>query len=436
MKEKILKYQFETISKFSLLPFLIYKINKNKAILSQKIANLFLKFYKKQRALYLNCRFQKYRIFFFKKKFISVSKFCALNKIKLINIIKSTQIQVPKLEGCKFETLNLPPVFYCILNDICGVGLSNILINNNYFIYDNDIDWNRDIFPEISFKRIININKKDKTGCINYEKISKNFRIFEEAGFFGHHCSGNYAHWLLQILPRIKIFCDTVPKSIPVLIDKPAHKQINQSLQMVINNRQVIYLNEGDVCIVKKLHYISSTACMPWLISKKYSFFNGWFHPEPLKRLSSHILKKIKSKKMTVINKLLISRISSNRNVINFFQIQKYFEKKGFNLVSPGLLDFIDQVKIFYKSRNIIASAGSEVSNAIFCKPKSNIFVLIGNDSSGPFGFWRNVLFPLKLNVNLIVGKNNNAKKLFQSDFKISLKKILKRINKINSKLL
>jgi capsular polysaccharide biosynthesis protein len=354
-----------------------------------------------------------------------------LNKVRPTYIIKSAQIQAPKLEGCKFETLNIPPVFYCILNNICGVGLSNFLINNNYFIYDNDIEWSRDIFPEFVFKRIISINKKAKTGFLNLEKISGNLKIFEEAGFFGHHCSANYAHWLLQILPRIKIFCDTVPESIPILIDKPAHKQINQSLQMVINKRQVIYLNEGDVCMVKKLHYISSTACMPWQITKKKSFFNGWFHPEPLKKLSSHILKKIKSKRTTVLNKLLISRISSNRNVINFFQIRKYFEKKGFKLVSPGHLDFIDQVKLFYESRKIIAPAGSEVSNAIFCGPKTNIFVLIGNDPSGPFGFWRNVLFPLKLNVNLIVGKNNNAKKLFHSDFKISLKKILKRITPV-----
>lgn len=431
LNKKIKKYVTETSSDFRIESFIKYKLIKNLKIYFNKIKPAALSYIVAINAAYLYARNKQLRRFYKNNEIIKAHDFCEHFSLPKKMLFKDLEIHLPKTPGAERVNIQIPPIYMCTFSDNLVTGLSHVIFNARKTIFDDDVNFRTDILPEIHFKKILRIKNKIK---LLFDIRSS--KAIQEAGFFCHPCSGNYSHWMLQILPRISLFCNYTDKNIPIIVDKNiAEGSFNHSLRCVIGaKRKVIFMSKDDVFIIDKLHYISTVARIPWECKRNKLKKQVWVNPHALKVMISkidNVFKKIKSKSNFNHNtKLYVKRVSEIRKILNFIKVEALLKNAGFRPICPGGLSFEEQYSNFHIAKEVFLQAGSEAVNCLFCSNLAKIYILIGNDPSGDFGFWRNILFPINQNLKIIVGKNLDGGHRFHNNFTAPLKKINNALHK------
>ena len=425
LNKKIKKYISETSSDFRIESFISYKLMKNINIYLKKTSKLAIRLRNDFCLFYLHTKNKSLRKFCKNNEIIKAHDFCEHFSLPKKMLFKDLEIVLPKTPGAERANIQIPPIYMCTFSDNLVTGLSHVIFNARKTIFDDDVDFVSDILPEIHFKKILRIENKIKL-LFNIRSL----KVIQEAGFFCHPCSGNYSHWMLQILPRISLFCNYTNKNIPIIVDKNiAEGSFYQALRCVIGaKRKAIFMSKDDVFIINKLHYISTVARIPWESKRNKLKKQVWVNPHALKVMISKIdkvFKKIKSRyNFNHDAKLYVKRVSEIRKILNIIKVEALLKNAGFRPICPGRLSFEEQYSNFHNAKAVFLQAGSEAANCLFCSNLAKIYILIGNDPSGDFGFWRNILFPINQNLKIIVGKNLDEGHRFHNNFTAPLKKI------------
>ena len=431
LNKKIKKYISETSSDFRIESFISYKLIKNINIYLNKTKNLAISLSNDFSSFYTHARNKALRKFYKNNEMIKAHDFCKHFSLPKKMLFKDFKIFLPKTPKADRVNVRIPPVYMCTFRDNLVTGLSNIIFNAKKTIFDDDVDFVSDILPEIFFKRILMIKNK-----IKFLFPIRSLTTIQEAGFFCHHCSGNYSHWMLQILPRISLFCEHTNKNIPIIVDDQiAEGSFYQALRCVIGKkRKIIFMSKDDVFIINKLHYISTIARVPWESKRNKLKKQVWINPHALKVMISKIDKVFKKSKYNFYHnaKLYVKRVSEIRKILNIIKVEALLKNAGFRPICPGRLSFEEQYSNFHNAKEVFLQAGSEAVNCLFCSKLAKIYILIGNDPSGDFGFWRNILFPINQNLKIIVGKNLDDGHRFHNNFTAPLKKIKSELHSKN----
>ena len=155
-----------------------------------------------------------------------------------------------------------------------------------------------------------------------------------------------------------------------------------QELLQIFNKskRRVIYINSHqhiyvkDLLIFTPIHYlpanfvnISSISCKDVAFNKDNILFLR-------KKIMSSFGKCLSD--YSYSKKLFISRHNFKTRSYNNDEIQTTLETLDFTTVYPEKLSLYEQVKMFHNAECIVAATGAALTNILFCRPKTKIYVL------------------------------------------------------------
>jgi len=312
--------------------------------------------------------------------------------------------------------------------------------NKNYFIYeikngrvytDNTenvaiINGNQ-VLKDVSFQqqnsflKSIKYNSSLKEGTPALQKKFKGKVLILCQGASGIN---NYSHWLLDILPKIRI-CEEmynlkdidyfyVQNKTPFQIESfkkigiPTNKIIDCGKYKHIKAEKLIALTHH---VYEKNDYILNAQ------KKQPEWSITWLRKKFLK---------IK-KKVNKNNKVFIDRSDSKSKhcqIINNDVVINFFKKLNFKIYQLSELSFNQQIKIFNNSKIIVGVHGAGLTNFIFCKKNTKILEirhrLNPNEIYEKIGFFNNLKYQT-FKVEEI--KNNKF-----GDIIIDIKKLQKQV--------
>ena len=260
----------------------------------------------------------------------------------------------------------------------------------NYFIYtltngsvftDNTENVaaisNNKLHIESSFQhgnsKIISIknNRVLKKGVTNFQKkYHRNVLSLVQGA-----STENYFHWLMDILPKIRIFTSkySINKIDYFYLGNLTSSQEESLKFLGIKKKQIINSKIYKHIKAKKLFFVTH----PW-------YFKGKFHDQSHNLPSWQIIwikeTFLKFKKKFKINKnIFIDRADSKFShcqIINHLELKKYLKKKKFKIVKLADQSFAKQIYMFWNANCIIGAHGAALTNLVFCKPKTKVIEL------------------------------------------------------------
>lgn len=327
-----------------------------------------------------------------------------------LSAIESKSLQPILLQGSKEE---FPQIYSAMLVDVIVLGYGSFYCLAEGLAISSDLlEIESDLLHEENHKKsIVDLSSKK----VSYINRGVEEGALEEAVSFLSCVSSNYSHWLTEVLPKIAIFClDNGNKNIPILLNAGLPHSILESAGLIAGlDRRFIFVGQHQKIRVSKLHLISTTGYIPYerrFFSEDPSIrndrFSGAFSANAIRLMRDSVfqLLSVDDYFPKDLKKIYIRRSSPVRVLINQREIERMLEGLGFFVIEPEKYTFSQQVKIFQNAEFVVSPTGAALANAIFCKPFSRVIVLMAAHPDMIYGYWSNILEPLKVRVDCFVG--------------------------------
>ena len=266
------------------------------------------------------------------------------------------------------------------------------------------------LVKKASFQQINGLLKTNKNVTLNTgtPKLIKSINgslIILTQGASGHN---NYAHWMLDVLPRIKL-----------LLSKMLISEIKNIYVTKLNkfqNQSFSFLGLKSFKIIDPNIFRHVKADQIISVSHPYYFKKTWFYAQSnlpswiIKFLRNDISKKVKSKKKSY-KRIFIDRSDSLQNhskLINNNEVIKYLKSKRFKCLRLTELNLKDQISIFKNCNTIIAPHGAGLTNIAFCKKNTKVIEIIPHDN-------KNYLFKRISKINKLKYKSIYLDKIYNN---------------------
>ena len=266
------------------------------------------------------------------------------------------------------------------------------------------------LVKKASFQQINGLLKTNKNVTLNTgtPKLIKSINgslIILTQGASGHN---NYAHWMLDVLPRIKL-----------LLSKMLISEIKNIYVTKLNkfqNQSFSFLGLKTFKIIDPNIFRHVKADQIISVSHPYYFKKTWFYAQSnlpswiIKFLKNDISKKVKSKKKSY-KRIFIDRSDSLQNhskLINNNEVIKYLKSKRFKCLRLTELNLKDQISIFKNCNTIIAPHGAGLTNIAFCKKNTKVIEIIPHDN-------KNYLFKRISKINKLKYKSIYLNKIYNN---------------------
>ena len=287
--------------------------------------------------------------------------------------------------------------------------LSNGRVFTNYVENVSIISGNY-LVKKASFQQINGLLKINKNATLNTgtPKLIKSINgslIILTQGASGHN---NYAHWMLDVLPRIKL-----------LLSKMLISEIKNIYVTKLNkfqNQSFSFLGLKTFKIIDPNIFRHVKADQIISVSHPYYFKKTWFYAQSnlpswiIKFLRNDISKKVKFKKKSY-KRIFIDRSDSLQNhskLINNNEVIKYLKSKRFKCLRLTELNLKDQISIFKNCNTIIAPHGAGLTNIAFCKKNTKVIEIIPHDN-------KNYLFKRISKINKLKYKSIYLDKIYNN---------------------
>ena len=266
------------------------------------------------------------------------------------------------------------------------------------------------LVKKASFQQINGLLKTNKNVTLNtgtpklIKSINGSLLILTQ-GASGHN---NYAHWMLDVLPRIKL-----------LLSKMLISEIKNIYVTKLNkfqNQSFSFLGLKSFKIIDPNIFRHVKADQIISVSHPYYFKKTWFYAQSnlpswiIKFLRNDISKKVKSKKKSY-KRIFIDRSDSLQNhskLINNNEVIKYLKSKRFKCLRLTELNLKDQISIFKNCNTIIAPHGAGLTNIAFCKKNTKVIEIIPHDN-------KNYLFKRISKINKLKYKSIYLDKIYNN---------------------
>ncbi len=252
-------------------------------------------------------------------------------------------------------------------------------IGQNCKIFKNDFYLDSFNYFPISknFETFFQLFKRDDINSVNHfysEKFYKNFsakiidfKVIKNSFVLGSSPADNYFTNLLHFFPRIFF---TNEKKINLIIHRNLSNKFRNLIQDICTMREVDitfnFIDDG--------FYKFENSLIP-------QFFNIEKSINILKFFLDKILENVEAPKFKP--KIYIRREDANyRKIVNEADLITKLRDKGFDIINPQHFEILTQMKIFSNAELIISPHGSNLSNIIFCKPRTKIIEFCPNINS------------------------------------------------------
>lgn len=359
---------------------------------------------------------------------------------QLIYPSQSVVVALPQVfsnkKGVKLDVqamYEFPEIYIATIQDCILTGASNFLNVKEGVICHDLFECTHDYTSEELHCRFV-INSRKSVVRYLYD-VTPQVAI-KKAVVFTDAVSRNYAHFLTEVLPRVFVFSRANPNAdVAFIIDSDLHANLTQALNVVVD-RSVdwIELSVGQPLLVRSLQVVSTCGYVPFERRPKSKGLTGHSHgvfsPRVLIDMRDFIKNKIFHANVAVgPNKIYIKRNSSYRNLHNAEEVESALVAKGFVVIEPEKLSFIEQVILFSNADVLVGATGAAFANLIFCKPETKIIILISDYKNMIYGYWRNMASAVGNNVTYVIGECTDASSQLHSNFQINISDISEAIS-------
>ncbi len=272
----------------------------------------------------------------------------------------------------------------------------------------------------------------------------KILKISGRVAVISQDLTGYYFHWMQDVLGRLALLemSGIEYDYLYVAYDK---KYMKESLELWgIDPKKIISPNGPMFCIEADELIVPSFVVTKNQGKNKYA----GFHYNPLimqyvaKRLiDAAIQKNINAQQFC--KKIFISRkdVKNNRRILNEDKIFKLFEKKGFKRYQLSDLSVRQQIILFNQAEIVVGEHGAGLTNSLFCKPGTQIIEIFQALIDSSF-WWISQVMGLHYACVTTVPVYGDYfarygvcptvyRKAWESQMKVSLKKIKKVVKKL-----
>lgn len=175
--------------------------------------------------------------------------------------------------------------------------------------------------------------------------------------------SGNYYHWMVDILPRLSLLEQFEQlQRIPLILPKKLKAYQKESLQLAgVSPERMVCLERGYYQ-VDKLYFPSYLS----MIGNTSKHAISW--------LRKRFLAQDTAQESSSKGYLYISRSDASiRRVINEDKIIEFLSSIGFEIITLGKMPFVEQIKTFSSAKVVIAPHGAGLTNIIFAPPNTTV---------------------------------------------------------------
>lgn len=386
----------------------------------QRSTNLFFKFishlYSRRR--YSIIRFREYVRATGSPASVLVSDCSVQTLLPKIFPMQDSLLVTPALPSYEFGAIQVATI-----KNATAIGGTNMIFVDDSVICHDMYDFKVDSTSEELHGRCsIDSNRNE---ILWFKKINGSIEI-STAAVFLDACSHNYAHWITEVLPRIAAFCkQDCFNDIPIIIDDGLHINLMESLGLIVGiGRKLYTLRRDEPLHVESLFLVSATGYVPFGVrSQKYPIrSHGTFSSLALMQMRKFILGKMeKFPKHQWPKKILLVRNSSTRRLLNDNQLTFHLLGRGYKPINTAELTFLEQVQLFSESREIVATTGAALANAIFAPPGAKIYVIMPKHKDMIYKYWLNMLSPLEIDITYILGEPSSNQHLgIHADYVVS----------------
>jgi hypothetical protein len=200
-------------------------------------------------------------------------------------------------------------------------------------------------------------------------------RTFQCAVFVGRYVqTGNYAHFLLEVLPRLLLDGDQLPGDAPILLHESARPWAADVLGVAGLDPARIEWIGPDPVGVEILYWPTPNTLHP-------------LHHSP--RIFPRLRSLAEDQSCgPARRRLYVSRAdASRRRLLNENEVLEVLTPCGFECVVPGQMSFEEQVRAFAEANVVVGICGAGLANMVFMPPGGTVVMLSPSSVPGVF-FW------------------------------------------------
>lgn len=304
------------------------------------------------------------------------------------------------------DRYTFPEIFVATIKNAMTYGGTNLILADDEVICHDLYDFERDYTSEEFHGRTLIDPKSKRIRWLLHDEAPEPILV---GAIFVDACAANYAHWMTEVLPRIVAFCgDERFKGVPIVVNEGLHQNIMESLLLVAGTeREIITLPTGRALAVGELYLTSVAGYVPFeRRTNKLSYHShGVFSPRAFELLRNHLnALGQKTEEEAWPEKIFLRRNSGTRKVTNAAELEKLLVARGYVIVETEKLTFLQQIQLFKNAKEIVAPTGAALSNAIFCKPGTQVAILMAKHENMIYKYWFNMLAPLQVRVFYVLG--------------------------------
>ena len=184
--------------------------------------------------------------------------------------------------------------------------------------------------------------------------------------------SSNYAHWLLDWLPRLELFrlCGIQPDVI--LSMQTGHSFQDDSLRYLLQGHEAVIDKRTHSCFrCDELHFVDSCFHSHMHPSHRASPWSLCFFED----LAGKI---VASRSDGVSRRIYVSRQESRRRIFNHAECVALLTRYGFQELFLEAMSFEDQVIAFGRADAVVGAHGAGLANLVFCHAGTHVLEIFG----------------------------------------------------------
>lgn len=259
---------------------------------------------------------------------------------------------------------------------------------------------------------------------IDIDKPSGKFLHIREGVFLCGRADENWFHFIFDCVLRIMSARD-LPQHIPFLIRDDLPDSCYKLLKS-LTSRKIILIKQSIKYSVQSLYVVAGRSVVfdskPIYDDKRVLFPSNLFEIAGLIRSKLQL-----DEAVHVPQKIVITRKSSSRLLLNETKVFGILNRCGFALIESDRNFFVNQSKIFYTSDFIAAAGGAVLANLIFARPGSKVLVFRSWRNS-KVNLWTELCSLLNIEIAEIIGIPSyyglNSQKRSHSNFYVPISKV------------
>ncbi|MCX6960709.1 MAG: glycosyltransferase family 61 protein [Verrucomicrobia bacterium] len=242
------------------------------------------------------------------------------------------------------------PVFSACMGETRLVGKSLAPIN---------------IKKKLMIEALYDERKANEDPSYNYLILPKEKHLVGNwTSIIGRWSMGFY-HWLLDDLPRLAALTD-FPDNTQILVRGPFASYQAQSLKLLGLHDRCRPTKEKN--LVVESYFFSSPVGM-----------TGCTNPYAIDWLRKTFLP-LSIYNPSLPKKILITRKGKTRGIVNFPELIRALESRGWNSFDLEELSFQDQINLFHNADSIIAEHGAALANLVWVRPGTRVLELCADN--------------------------------------------------------